>query len=201
VSVTPIREFAEGFVVDFPVADLHESPENPRYITDEALARLRYAIVQDPKMLEARPVICDRYGETVCGNMRLRAAEQLGYVHIPTYVCHFASDAEKREWMLRDNQSYGDYVPDLVAQMVFAHKQEGADLQMLGFSDDEVTAAILRATGEAIVVPEPSESPKQELVSEVMIEIRCDRAALAEIQATLEGWMESIEALSVAVSQ
>jgi ParB-like chromosome segregation protein Spo0J len=201
VSVTPIREFAEGLVADFPIADLHESPENPRFITDEALDRLKYAIVHDPKMLEARPVICDRYGEVTCGNMRLRAAEQLGREHIPTYVRHFSSESEKREWMLRDNQSYGDYIPDLVAQMVFAHKQDDGDLQLLGFSDDEVTAAILRATGEAIVVPEPSDQPKQELASEVMVEIRCDHDALRMIQPTLESWMESIPSLSAAVTQ
>jgi hypothetical protein len=52
---------------------LHESPVNPRSITDEAFDRLKLALVEAPEMLQARPLIALPTGEVICGNMRLRA--------------------------------------------------------------------------------------------------------------------------------
>jgi ParB-like chromosome segregation protein Spo0J len=189
----------EGMENEMPVDRIRESDDNPRFISDEALERLKYALSKQPDMLRARPVICDEWGTVICGNMRLRAARELGWVNVPTFVHVFRDEAEKREWMLRDNQEYGDWVPDQLAALIHQHVEEGADTRLLGFDDDEVMKAVRRATGEAMV-PEPSEPPEPTLVSEVMIEIRCSRAALAQIEGFLEDWHASIDELEISVS-
>jgi ParB-like chromosome segregation protein Spo0J len=199
VSVTEPTKFDEGLRTDFSVALLRESDDNPRWIAPEKLEDLKYAIATQPDMLEARPIIADEYGVVICGNMRLRAASEMGWSEVPTYIHHFTSDAERREWMLRDNQEYGDWVPDQLAAMVAEHVQQGADVRLLGFGEEEIAQMVMRASGDALV-PEPSEPPTPELAAEVMIEIRCSKRALAEIQETLEDWSASVDELEIAVS-
>ena len=198
MSVTEPDLLAEG-LRPLAVSLLRESDDNPRWISDDKLGDLKYALATQPNMLEARPIIADEHGVVICGNMRLRAAQRLGWRHAPVYVHYFTSDAEKREWMLRDNQEYGDWVPDRLAQMVLQHVNDGADTRLLGFGEEEIAQMVMRATGDAFV-PEPSEPPAPELASEVMIEIRCSKRALAVIQDTLEDWQASVDDLEISVS-
>lgn len=179
---------------------LHEKPDNPRRITDESLSRLIADLEHDPQMLNARPIICDPTGEVVCGNMRLRAATESGWTEVPVYVHFFKDDGEKMEWLTRDNEEYGDWVPDQLAAMIHQHQQQGFDTSHLGFNDDAIQEMLRRATGDAIV-PEPSEQPKQQLASEAYVEIRCSKAALDHIMATLEDWQASLDDLEISVSQ
>ena len=133
-------------------AELREAEDNPRAITDERFAALKYAMDSDPTMMEARPIIVDaNQGDVVCGNMRLRAAVELGWDEVPVYAKEFESQAQRREWMLRDNNGYGDWVPDELSRLVAAHDADGADLMLLGFSTQEM--ADLRALDTPDVPP------------------------------------------------
>jgi ParB-like chromosome segregation protein Spo0J len=140
-----------------PISFLHpdeiqESPENPREITPERFEALKHSLRFAPEMMLARPVIVDSRGaQVVAGNMRHRAAKALlanepegGFAQkiaewggVPCYVKEF-TDAEKREWMLRDNNGYGNWVPDELVALVAAHEDEGGDMRLLGFSEQEV---------------------------------------------------------------
>jgi ParB-like chromosome segregation protein Spo0J len=125
-------------IVAVPVDELHESADNPRQITDEALRDLMHSLEADPSMLWARPVIANPDGKAVCGNIRLRGAKRLGWQTVPTYVKEFDSPAQEREWMLRDNNQYGQWVPDELQALVRRHQEEGADLALLGFPQQEL---------------------------------------------------------------
>lgn len=116
---------------------LTESPDNPRHIAKDRFEALKHALNEDPKMLEARPLIATPDGQVVCGNMRLRAAQALGWTEIRTYVVDLDAQT-RREWMLRDNQEYGEWVPDELAAMLSLHKEEDGDLSLLGFSEPQV---------------------------------------------------------------
>lgn len=123
------------------LADLHESGENPRQITDERYEALKYALRKDPDMLQARPIIATPEGEVVCGNMRLRALNDLGWTEAPVYVADL-TETQKREWMLRDNQEYGDWVPDELAALIAQHRSEEADMKLLGFADPQLESLL-----------------------------------------------------------
>ena len=96
-------------------------------------------------MMRARPLIATPDGEVVCGNMRLRALVDLGWTEAPVFVKDLRP-AERREWMLRDNQEYGDWVPEELAALVKAHADEAGDLRMLGFSEPKVDNLLKLAT-------------------------------------------------------
>ena len=55
---------------DVPVGELRENPENPRTITDGALASLVKSMRAEPGMLRARPVVALPDGRIIAGNMR-----------------------------------------------------------------------------------------------------------------------------------
>lgn len=116
---------------------LSESPDNPRHIAKERFDALKHALSQDPEMLEARPLIATPDGQVVCGNMRLRAAQSLGWETIRVFVADL-DPATRREWMLRDNQEYGEWVPDELAALISAHREEDRDMALLGFSEPQI---------------------------------------------------------------
>jgi ParB-like chromosome segregation protein Spo0J len=120
-------------------SELTEAVENPREISPDRYAALKHSLSHDPEMMKARPIIVDsRRGDVVCGNMRLRACKELGWEKVPVFLKEFESDAQRREWMLRDNQEYGNWVPDELAALVSMHESEGGDVKLLGFADQEL---------------------------------------------------------------
>jgi ParB-like chromosome segregation protein Spo0J len=137
---------AEGGISRIHPSELHESPLNPRTIEDARFTALKYALEHSPKMMEARPIIATTNGEVVAGNMRLRAVQELGWEEVPVYIGDL-SEQEKREWMLRDNQEYGDWVPDALAEVIREYQaMDGADTQLLGFTRDDLD----RIVGEMV---------------------------------------------------
>lgn len=166
--------------------ELRESPFNPRTISDERMASLKRALQHDGEMLRARPIIAMPDGYVVAGNMRLRAAKELGWDEVPVFVADL-DPQRAREWMLRDNQEYGEYVPDQLARLIDTHRAEGGDISLLGFDDDELQKVLESLEGEP-VVPVPEDQIEPDLKGEVLVEIYCSREALEAMNPTLEEW-------------
>jgi hypothetical protein len=127
-----------------PLDQLHESPHNPRRITDDAFDRLKHDLAADPEMLLARPLIALPTGEVLCGNMRHRAMSEMGWESAPAFVSDL-DENRQREWLARDNNPYGDWEPDALSQLVAAHKAAGGNVELLGFARAEANALLDRA--------------------------------------------------------
>lgn len=124
-------------VVDAPVAELHENPENPRVITDPRFDALKRSLVADPAMLRARPLIALPDGTVIAGNMRLRAARELGWETVPTVYADL--DHERaRLWLLRDNNPYGDWAEEELSRILSELATGGADVVLTGFDSEEL---------------------------------------------------------------
>lgn len=124
-----------------PIALVHEKPDNPRSISDERFAALKRDLKSDPTMMNARPLISLPDGDLVAGNMRHRALVELEVTHAPIFV-EDLDENRQREWMLRDNNEYGDWVPEELGALVAAHRDSGGDVAALGFSDSHVEALL-----------------------------------------------------------
>src|SRR5262245_57353482 len=96
-----------------------------------------YSLDKDSEMMGARPLIATPDGEVVCGNMRHRAMVELGWTETKAFVADL-DERRRREWMLRDNQEYGDWVPEELAAMVRLHADEEGDLKLLGMSEEKM---------------------------------------------------------------
>ncbi len=87
---------------------LRKHPDNPRLIKDAKFFSLRNSIEQFPEMLEKRPIIVNQDMLILGGNMRLRAAEDLGMKEIWIDQADWTEEKQK-EFIIKDNTSSGDW--------------------------------------------------------------------------------------------
>ena len=91
---------------------------NPRFIRDDKFYKLVESIRKFPRMMELRPIIIDDNNIVLGGNMRLRALQELQMIEIPENWIKKASEyteEEKREFMIKDNVSFGEWDWDALA--------------------------------------------------------------------------------------
>ncbi len=111
-------------------AKLKLHPDNPRLIKDTQFQILKDSIKDNPEYFEARPILCNKDMVVFAGNMRLRAALDLGLKEVPAIVMDITPEKE-RELLIRDNVSNGEWQMD-----VLGNTFDVADLQSFGIGDD-----------------------------------------------------------------
>jgi DNA modification methylase len=128
------RPFGVG---ETPLSGLRPWDRNPRRIAAGRLDDLRRALEADPEMLWARPLVALPGGTVVCGNQRLKAAQEAGWTTIPVVVVDL--DPERaRLWALRDNQAWGEWDEPALAELLAELAADGVDLTLAGFEGREV---------------------------------------------------------------
>ena len=88
---------------------LKENPNNPRTITDAKFAQLIESVKNFPQMLEVRPIAFKSGFVVLGGNMRLRACKAAGLKQVPAIDCSGMTEAQQREFILKDNIGYGSW--------------------------------------------------------------------------------------------
>lgn len=94
------------------LSDLKPHPDNPRIIKDVKFKKLVESITKFPKMMTLRPLIVDEKNIIFGGNQRYQALVDIGHESIPDeWVRKMVkfTPAEKREFMIKDNISSGDW--------------------------------------------------------------------------------------------
>lgn len=124
-------------------------PKNPRFIKDARFEALKKSIEDAPEMLALRELIVYPIkGQSVikyvaiCGNMRLRACQQLGYKELPCKVLPIETPVEKlREYTIKDNVAFGQDSWDELANEWETNEliDWGVELPETTFLDDEPT--------------------------------------------------------------
>ncbi len=121
------------------VADLRPSDRNPRTISTGRLENLKRSLQADRAFLDARPLLVNSYpgreNVVIAGNMRLRAARELGWDEVPVLVVALPPEIEA-QWNLKDNNQWGDYLEDDLAQILTELTARGVDTEILGFEPD-----------------------------------------------------------------
>jgi ParB-like chromosome segregation protein Spo0J len=120
-----------------PLTRLQPASWNPRKISDPRFVNLCKSIEQDPEFLWLRPILATTDGTVFAGNMRLRAAQHLGWTEIPAILVDIPEQLA-RERALRDNAQWGEWVEDDLAQLLDQLRVEGSDLDLLGFNEREL---------------------------------------------------------------
>ena len=80
-----------------PIEQIHSNQKNPRKIKDHKFQTLLRSIKDFPEMLEARPIIIDENNIVLGGNMRLRAAKELGLTEVNVIQLVGLSEEKKKE--------------------------------------------------------------------------------------------------------
>ena len=95
------------------ITDIKPNPKNPRVIKDEKFAKLVQSLKDFPEMLEKRPLICftDTDGKLVVlgGNMRLKAAKEIGLKKLPVVLADDWTEEQKSQFLIKDNVGFGEW--------------------------------------------------------------------------------------------
>jgi hypothetical protein len=100
------------------LSQIKPNPANPRVIKDDAFRKLCNSIKEFPAMMALRPIVVDRDGVILGGNMRYKAMQHLGMKEVPDDWVKRAdelTDDEKRRFIIADNVSGGEWDMDALA--------------------------------------------------------------------------------------
>lgn len=168
-----------------PLARLRPASWNPRTIREPRFKNLCQSIQADPDFLWRRPVLALADGTVYAGNMRLRAAQHLGWKDVPAIVEDVPEQLAK-ERALRDNRGWGDDDDQALAELLYELKEMGTPLDLLGFEDGEVERLLASVSGPVVPIPSDQEEPR--LASERLIEIYCSGDDVTAFQPVLTEW-------------
>lgn len=113
------------------------------------------------------PVLVDSEGGIIAGHGRVLAARSLGMQEVPTIDVHWLTPAQRRAYILADNQLAlnAGWDEALLAQELGSLREIGFDLTLLGFADerlDDMLTAVSQPPADPDAVPDlPKRSHSQ----------------------------------------
>ena len=136
---------------------------NARTHNDEQVAQIAASIKE---WGWTTPVLVDETGMLIAGHGRVLAARKLGIAEIPVMVAIGWSEAQKKAYVLADNKLTlnGGWDTDLLKVELSDIQAIGFDLDLIGFSDTELSALLAEAT-EGLTDPDQTPEPPASPVS------------------------------------
>ena len=100
------------------LAALKLNPNNPRRIGNKEMERLVKSLQDFPDMLSIREIVVDENMTVLGGNMRLQALKKAGAKDCIAKIVSGLTEAQKREFVIKDNGSMGDWNMDALQYQV-----------------------------------------------------------------------------------
>ena len=101
--------------VEVNLSDIRENPNNPRLIKDDKFKKLVQSIKEFPQMLAIRPIVVNADMTVLGGNMRLKACKEAGLKKVPILVANDLTEAQQKEFIIKDNVGFGEWDWELIA--------------------------------------------------------------------------------------
>lgn len=143
------------------VADLIPFARNSRTHSDEQIAQIAASIRE---FGWTNPILIDGKNTIIAGHGRLAAARKLDLAEVPAIVLDHLDEAQKRALVIADNKLAlnAGWDMDLLSSELAGLSEEGFDLSLLGFNEDELAKLLVEKT-EGLVdpdeIPEPPADP------------------------------------------
>src|SRR6202162_5887946 len=147
----------------WPIDRLIPFARNPRNHSDAQIAQIAASIAE---FGFNNPILVDTKAGIIAGHGRLLAARKLQLAEVPVIVLDHLTDAQKRAYIIADNQLAlnAGWDETLLAAELAALQEEAFDVSLIGFEDQEL-ARLLAAQDAAEgltdedAVPELPETP------------------------------------------
>ena len=137
------------------ISAIKANSKNPRVIKDDKFKKLVQSIREFPDMLNKRPLICftDVDGKYVVlgGNMRLKAAIEVGLKELPILLADDWTQEQRDEFLIKDNVGFGEWNWDDLANEWDAEKltdwgldvwQSEPDIDYSILDDDDLSSQL-----------------------------------------------------------
>ena len=118
------------------IGSVKGNSRNPRFIRDEKFKKLVASLVEFPEMATLRPLVVDENMTVLGGNMRLKAMQELKWKEVPIVVAENLTDAQKDEFVIKDNVGFGDWNWEQLANEWDAEELTRWGLEIPGFDVD-----------------------------------------------------------------
>jgi DNA modification methylase len=115
-----------------------------------------------------QPIVVDKDGVIICGHTRWKAAQQLGLEKVPVHVATELTPAQVKAYRLADNKTaeLAEWDLDLLPLEVADLKDMEFDLELLGFTGDELTELLAPAANEGLTDPDDIPQPPDEATTQ-----------------------------------
>lgn len=97
------------------IHDIKPDPKNPRKISKDEYEKLLKSIKDDPKLLNAKPIIIDENNVILGGHQRYRACIELGIQDVPVIRMGNLTERERKKLLIIDNTHNGEFDFDMLA--------------------------------------------------------------------------------------
>jgi len=160
-KVGSIKSWPADKVERRAVADLIPYARNARTHSDAQVAQIAASVKE---WGWTTPILIDEAGSIIAGHGRVMAARKLGLSDVPVMVATGWSEAQKKAYVLADNQLAlnAGWDMDLLKVEVGDLNLEGFDLSLIGF-DDKLLGDLLADPTDGLTdpdaVPEPPAEP------------------------------------------
>lgn len=118
------------------LSEIKPNPNNPRLIKDDKFKKLCQSIKDFPEMLELRPIVVNKDHIILGGNMRYKAAKEIGLKEIPVKVADNLTPEQEREFLIKDNTSCGEWDWEILANEWDSEELEAWGLDVPDFGAD-----------------------------------------------------------------
>lgn len=148
------------------VADLIPFARNSRTHSDEQIAQIAASIRE---FGWTNPILIDGKNTIIAGHGRLAAARKLDLAEVPAIVLDHLDEAQKRALVIADNKLAlnAGWDMDLLSSELAGLGEEGFDLSLLGFNEDELAKLLEPEVVDGLTdedaVPELPEQPQSVL--------------------------------------
>lgn len=102
-------------IIKAKIGDIKPNPDNPRRFPKGKFDKLKRSIREFPEMMEIRPIVVNSEMIVLGGNMRLKACKELGLKEIPIIIADSLTFEKQREFVVKDNVSFGEWDFDMLA--------------------------------------------------------------------------------------
>lgn len=146
-----------------PLEKIKPAEWNPRLLRDDRFQKLCKSMEEEKDFLWCRPIIANKDGTIIGGNMRYRAAQHLKWTEIPVSFID-VSDIQAKKLAILDNGQFGEWTDEL-AEIINELQEAGVDIETLGLDDKELQKVIQQLEPEVVEdeAPPVPETPKSKL--------------------------------------
>jgi ParB-like chromosome segregation protein Spo0J len=134
---------------------------NPRTHSEAQIAQIAASIAE---FGFNNPILVDTKAGIIAGHGRLLAARKLGLTEVPVIVLDHLSEAQKRAYIIADNQLAlnAGWDDELLRAELAALQAEDFNVGLIGFEDDELARLLANEDSgltDEDAVPDPPEDP------------------------------------------
>ncbi|WP_419831783.1 ParB/Srx family N-terminal domain-containing protein [Endozoicomonas atrinae] len=149
-------------MVDRKVADLIPYINNSRIHSDDQVLQICSSIKE---FGFTNPFLIDEENGVIAGHGRIMAAKKLGMDKVPCIILAGLSEAQKKAYVIADNQLSltSSWNMETLALEVEALQAEDFDLNILGFSDEEMNNLVISFDADEVPPPELASGEKDTL--------------------------------------